>query len=1170
LGEINQRKKLRKVKKKWVIVGTTVVCGLLTPVALRASATVSWFKPLQDFFLGVRRPEFIKTSDSPSLLEQLSGDGYEAAKFSIGQAASMQNQNSLVIVEAIPEAPLPGGSETPVTSQQLEASHIIVNQQSDLQQLLQPAASTPPSTTESTEKRPSLVVVENEKKIIELPSPEDLELKEDLEKTKKEFEEQMAQLNAVKEENQLLSEKIDADAQALSGREERIGELTALVDERQALLEEREQEIAEAENELKDVEVRLEQTENQTERAKLKAKISVLKEDIKQKEVAKKELAQKIEINKKELEKHQKAAAKLKQRMESREEEVENNEQRIDLLTKQLQAQGNGKVDPSVFALTPEESFERLSSMEQELSRLQLELTIPFPPGTSEEDKIRSRQEVEAGIAKLESELSAFKHARPDAVEQKVIKSEEKLAQEHKELEKIERRDKIATNLLRGQGVDIEIYLDKEFYEPSPFNLQILNDDDLEHLKNEYNKLDIGVRKKLNAGNFQVVQKQFAIWEVLTLRKNDEELELNFDNVDYKLKDVNSFLERQDIQNEVTNGNKHPMLLVMEWLAKKKNQGLADYSLGATNVQKHRFSRTDTPKERYDIKELTVNFGMSFKGNEAGRFLYHRADSDASTWSNVLTQTIAGKVQTDEMKKANKLDEKITKITLVTGVDMLPFRPTGLTDDEFHQFIESNLKEIEDNIKAAQQSEKEAVSNSNKQLTDLNNQERYLLNKVKNLGDYIESDIDQIRADLQTAKDKVIKLEQRMSGLPFIKRSLMRPQLISAQEVLENLQEQIAKFGPFELLKASGTDLQEELRKAQDEVKSIADRKESTIRSLEREKVAAHNLYIKALKFIPKNVETVGKMILQLKAAVDKFGVYLGIYKKNRSNEDWLHQLEIWNALPDGVIPAEIQAAIDNENAVKNYIPVPDEGAGITDDPADQQPILNYLRQIRQQFLLPQAAVNTLRGTFTSSQWRDKLNNWLNDYSSTNVPVELQKLIDAGYQVDNDLEDNIRQKLNTFAPLVSLTLNDFEKYALNNSILDRRIWNNAIDGFTNKFNKSMTLPPIPGAAISKIDVEYEIEKKYSITSADNSPVQADLAKIIRGDNNQFDETKQLSLLETLWINIKDTKFSDVLTLGYKHPSQFNSDYVKAMIFAIQNGKDPSTYTKAQYDIDNPQ
>jgi myosin heavy subunit len=302
LGEINQRKKLRKVKKKWVIVGTTVVCGLLTPVALRASANAT-FEELVERFTGMWRssPESEIPLDPQAAMEKVSGlDGVETARTFTSQIVSLQDHQSAKGVEPLqdlmPEVPLPEDPGMSRMIRQLEVLPTAVQpRESTQQQVLQSVANETleQESERPTQNLPSPAVVEQVQvqveKIIELPSPEALEKAEQLKEAQakadallKEQEKREAEIQRL---NATVGEKekeIENKEKALQLRKNTVDELKGILDYHKETEKELNIKIQNTEQVILDLERQLEIETDETKRDDLISRKVQLEAKLKQ------------------------------------------------------------------------------------------------------------------------------------------------------------------------------------------------------------------------------------------------------------------------------------------------------------------------------------------------------------------------------------------------------------------------------------------------------------------------------------------------------------------------------------------------------------------------------------------------------------------------------------------------------------------------------------------------------------------------------------------------------------------------------------------------------------------------------------------------------------------------------------------------------------------------
>jgi DNA repair exonuclease SbcCD ATPase subunit len=335
LKEINQRKKLRKVKKKWVIVGTTVICGALTLTAFSASATIGsrelarriarFGRAIEVF--GLKEEEV--PQDKISLFEKLGGNSSEDTKIKFAQTNAMNQafeKGLYVLPYSISEALLSGGSGIPLTGQSTTTVQSLASPTLQSAQTEQTSAI---QSNESVVLPESVVEVEPASAVTELVLLENLEKTEQLKETQAKMDELLKEQARRDAEIRALNETLGTQNERIAAREKSLSLQQEQLDVLKGKIELHKEESARLKTDIANTEQLISEIENE---------LGIEKDPEKRKalEIRKRELQSRLKAQKSELEKISKKLAKETAEYNAKLAEYKANEAEIERLKAEL------------------------------------------------------------------------------------------------------------------------------------------------------------------------------------------------------------------------------------------------------------------------------------------------------------------------------------------------------------------------------------------------------------------------------------------------------------------------------------------------------------------------------------------------------------------------------------------------------------------------------------------------------------------------------------------------------------------------------------------------------------------------------------------------------------------------------------------------------------------
>jgi predicted nucleic acid-binding Zn-ribbon protein len=368
MSEKKEQKKLRKVKKKWIVVSAGIWVGLLSTIVAAANPE-SLPEAIKQFIPGLSG-EGQKVDPNVQLISnEILGD---QIREHTGQSVNLNDDNvrklneimQIVFAEqaldldGAPETDLDGeqaldldgAPETDLDGQQLDM--LDKQQIKDILNVLTSEANhnaTPQQIGQSvvrvvsgeSEAVPPDIqkVFEHLDRVIKLPSSEELAQKEEIEAREKELEELQKslkekdlQIQKIQSTNEVLSEQIDKVELSLNDHNDRIIELKATIEERERELDIYKREVSETEAELRGVDSKIAETENPEEKLKLNAKARVLREKLLTAQKDLEDLNKKVTEDSQKLKEHQEITEKLNKEIENKKLKLQNNKERISRL----------------------------------------------------------------------------------------------------------------------------------------------------------------------------------------------------------------------------------------------------------------------------------------------------------------------------------------------------------------------------------------------------------------------------------------------------------------------------------------------------------------------------------------------------------------------------------------------------------------------------------------------------------------------------------------------------------------------------------------------------------------------------------------------------------------------------------------------------------------------
>ncbi|MDR0690936.1 MAG: KxYKxGKxW signal peptide domain-containing protein [Streptococcaceae bacterium] len=970
MKSVKERKKLRKVKKKWVIISVSACVGILSGII--ASANIDLLPtPLRNFI----------QKENPQLLE----DGSPAQKavndfFGLSkdiQAGQSLNLNNDVIERIVDVLENQGLGQDGDLKEVVDAAMNVITDESNrevsMQQIVERAAEIvlPKDEQELFTAKDAPItpeiqkVVEHVEKIIELPTPEDMELKEDfkakeeeLEKLQKELEEKESEIQKIQYTNEELNEQIDIDKLALNDHKERIIELNTMVEERERERDIYKQEVVETETELRDVESKIAQTEDHEEQLKLKAKARVLKEKLLSAENSIKRLDLKIREDKAQLQHHERLQELLNTKIEKKKQKIQNNQAKIARLM--LVASGTDEdfsdLEMPSFNASLEEKSEKVDEIQEKIKATRKRLK-QLDKGEISPDLEMILSGGGPGGGPPPPPPGPGMLPPPPGPGMPVLKKSAVSSEQIKKLkaEQIKMLAHLEKAVFYLASQDSKLF-DKVTGAAERQGLEILKNVNASlQRKLEEKNVKFNALAEIGDGNLNVVQEKYEVSDDNIfkdiLSEDDKEYiiqNLNKEDIIVRIKIVESSILKAFYENLVLiQGNRLPGVVAEEGKENAETVLRKQRNLNVANIKQELFNSDKAVDEILSI----INSSDSYINVLQNKLFSRKSSSLISqkpgwnqNWNN---EHYYREGDTPEQKAfIATLLKRIEMSTKYKGSQNIGlYRPNDMGADDWINFLQKlSINKLSDEQKGI----KEQIDNVIKMSQEIQSRWGGGLFPFLHRSDHNMAEWqDKLREFINFGKQKDIE-----NGIDDL-----QTQLSDLEQQIKSLQNVIKTTSKVETDKIN--ELNKNLRKLQQQ------RMQTQIKlSIAKEK---------AMKAIPDDLKTwvnIEAKIISLAAKPigfskqGKFGFYVGTYQNVQSNTDWYKELTSWGSKDLSSPPLKLMNKVNEVNREQKL----------------QSDIQNATKELVQKFSSDPTRypidLSPYRGKLSSEDWLNQLNAW--------------------------------------------------------------------------------------------------------------------------------------------------------------------------------------------------